>query len=503
MNSLAAAVTLLLLAVCISGRELVQIAFVHRHGARQVGQFYDAGNNTIDMTWEHSDLTPAGAQMAVNLGTFMRTNYASFIPAVWDQFSYVAQSTDISRTIQTGVGVMRGLFGNSSTNVPFLSHEPQAVDYMMYFSSNIPNHIVREDSVYMPWKHNDDLAKTILTDLDVQVMVEAFGDWCNDEIMECALYAEDFAQCQISNGVLSAPLTGIFPRLQQLQMLQNKVWFAFNSSSEYAVAGSIGYPLANKWMTDGYAAIAAYTANGGALTSAAPRVFHYSAHDNTIAGLLATLGNVSFETENVDMWVPRFAQVVIAEFYSDSTVTFKWSKPQMESTTTHEYLPMMDLYVSCMSNASNYSSSSCPLDDVWRFINTTAPLVPNAPCYLSPRDQSICTQLGNDAVSAACQTYRTLCPAEACLFHEDSVLDEADNAELCLPFVYPPAFRDNAAPSIISSVVGFFVGIMLGLGIEFLLSFAQQGKDYLEDSTSHSSMDGSHVNYYDSDDAKR
>jgi hypothetical protein len=440
---------LLVTVVVVNSAPIVQISVLHRHGARQ-----EPVEVQGSMSWANADLTAAGVKMSQQLGRALTERYGPLINLSHN--FVVSQATDLSRTVRTGVG-MRLHLGDESTNIPFVAHEsPMTKDYMLAFSSNFPSTHVAS-SYWSQLKNNNDLAASILGEANVNVLVSYFGAWCLKAVMECALLAEDCVQCRISNGGLETELLEMFPLLQQLQMRNNKFLFGRNESSPFFEAGSPGYLLASKWLSDASLAVAG---------SISTTLFHYSAHDNTVVGLLSALGAIDINTDDIALWVPRFTQTVVIEVRADGTVTLLQGRPNDYSQDSNfSFSAFTDLNMSCtLPSGSIVRNASCSISNVARFLEqASAPTASSivsghttAPCWLPSEYASMCTI---DDTSSVCAAYRIQCPTTCTNQDVASVLCVTTGE--CLTFL-SPNFGSYAVASLSSAAAAIVGGIIVG-----------------------------------------
>ena len=443
-------------------RTLVQLSFVHRHGARLEPLLIDGS-----LTWHFADLTPAGAAMGYNLGTKLRERYSTFIPSTLQNEgsspTYVVQSTEVGRTIQTCQAALKSLF---NTTLAYIPHEPIGTDYLLAFPGNYPSNVL-ESEWFNAVTMDNNIAPLYLNSTDMAFLTSVFGSWCPSEPTLCALLGEDVGQCRRANGGMTPYFLNLFEtKLMPMQMIQNKWQFGFNASSPYAAIGSTGYPIMSKILSDATAKLRSSS------SATLPRVFHYSAHDNTVIGAFNTLGAARLEDENAHIWVPKFAQTLLVETFDDGTVDFLWMKPNETAGSGFFFPDPTPLIVMCIaSNGTQYFDSSCPLDDAFRFVNASRPDMAvissyrggnNPYCWLSPTDRATCDMI-NVVPSPECQQYRMSCPEVAC-DPESAVLDE-ENGYTCTSFATKHSFSQYAPGSLGSAAAALVFGSIAGVGI--------------------------------------
>lgn len=431
----------------VAARRLLQLQLVHRHGARLEPLRLPDGS----LTWNYATLTPAGAAMGRNLGKYLRATYGDVlgIPASYSRQFIRSNSTDYSRTVQTAAAVLSGLFDFPNGSMPWVYHVPTAVDYALNFNDNYPNHIIRDATVFHPFWDRNDIARSLLGS-NATVLISGIGDWCASRLMECSLFAEDVAQCRRANGGVEQWLDDLFPTLLHILALQNVLEFGYNASSQYGPVGSYGAPLLAEWVAN--------IANAG--NGSFPTIYHYSAHDNTVIGVLVALGVLPLQSTNWSRWVPRFTETIILEVYDDGSVQFLIGKPT-ETAGSGFVFSFQPLPVACGATLS----SSCSFQELEALLKSTSPQVSNAPCFLTPADAANCSMTAGALPSgSACEQYRALCPMEACTAMP-SVLDIA-HGFACLPFPTKQLFSAHAGIYIVLTLVAFGAALFIGVGID-------------------------------------
>lgn len=462
---------LCLLSVIAEARELLQVSFWHRHGARDAPIMLNGSIN-----WNYAMLTEPGAMMATNLGTFLRQRYMStypnFLPTDFPRFyedaKYFGQTGVDARCVQTGYGAARFMMGvGSEYNIPFILTTPVLTDYDLSFMDYYPNEAIRRYT--QKFMNNNSLSQSMFTREEFAIIGQYLPDpsICAGEADNyCASLGYDYAQCYMTNdGWSMAPgLEALFPRLLQFQAYSNRFFFGWNKDDPYAPMGSDAYSDV-KIVLDNAMSVLATAAAGEAAT--VPIINQYSTHDNVLAGLMSTFGVVPFSSGNYTYWVPRFAEVITVEVYDDGNLSFWWSTPSQDYGSGYIYTEYRPLEVSCITEAGvTYLSDECPVDDVYRYLNTSAPqwnlIPPNSirECYLAPEDAQTCNYVGLNGVDdTRCGYYRQYCPNNACNWESGLVLDMA-NGYQCVQVetvVSRKAFWDSTKVAI-PSAIGSFVG---------------------------------------------
>ena len=448
-----------LLVVCnCDSSPVVQVSLLHRDGARQEAMLVDG-----ELSWSECALTTSGMIMSQNLGRFLRQRYDSFLPTVYDSDEIIMQSSESGRCLQTAVGVWSTLFESTpNSSAPFIFHTPKEVDYVLDFYGALPSSAIRSPYFQNFFHQFNALAAE---SVNLTTLQSLFGsDICNpSNAMYCATYAQDVWQCRNSNQAFVDPrLDNMSSRLLQMQTKHNEYDF-FNSTatpSGYRSVGSLGFPLAHRFLSEARRALD---------NSSTALLHQYSAHDNTVVGLALALGAISVGDGQVDHWVPRFTHTIGMDTFANGTVSFWWAAPQEKYSSGFEFPEeATPLIVQCLGTASPtpYYSSSCSLDDVHRFLEqSAAPSTSSPECYLDAVDGMKCS---NEAPGdTSCASYRLACPAAACAFNPDSVLDRT--SARCLSFGDSPSPETNLKIAGPAAVGAFISGIFIGFAINRLL----------------------------------
>ncbi|KAH9599619.1 Histidine phosphatase superfamily [Trypanosoma melophagium] len=434
-------------------RTVKQLSFVHHHGARDEPLVVD-GN----LVWDYAQLTPNGEKMMVNLGKLLRRVYGDFMPS-FDPNVYDLLSGDSDRCIRSAYGVAQAFFKEGSDFVPRVKYDPLDSDWLMEFNYNFPNIIARPEWYYS-YQNNDTLARTMLSEDDILTLANEFGDWCLKTPMLCALFATDAIQCRISNtNKTSERLRDLFEeKLLPIQYGNSKHMYAFHPTDPYAVTGAPAYDLAAKMLNDA--------------EEGKKKVYHYSAHDSTVLGLINTFGGIQLDDMD-KKWFPRFGAVLTLTTYTDGNISFGYAEPMQDENSTLDYLSgIPPVLVRCQTASGTvYMDSECKLEDVWRYVNTSKPIVLNRYCYLLPEDRC---DVMDTVPSSYCQYYREHCPKEAC--GPNAVLD-ADQNYICTSFAKKEKINHYALSATLSAVIGAAVGVLLGILIAFFLVKIEEKED--------------------------
>ncbi|EKG02558.1 membrane-bound acid phosphatase 2, putative [Trypanosoma cruzi] len=448
MRFLFLVLALLLAPVMDANAAMTHVSILHRHGARSEPLFPNMGLR------DATQLTPNGEIMMLNLGKLLRATYGTFItsydPAMYDTFSEY-----FDNCIQSAHGVLRAFFNKGSQFLPIVRHAPAETDWLLGFNHNFPNVYARPQWFFAYW-NNDALARGILSTNDIEMLSNEFGSWCAEKPMQCALFAADALQSRISEKSLPQQLQTLFQeKLLPIVYGWNKHTYGFNLEDPYVVIGSPAYTLAAKVLHD---------AEVGE-----KKFCHYSVHDSTILGLLNALGAIQLGDTN-PRWLPRFGSVLAVTTYSNGNVSFTYAEPQQEAGSSLDYVSgLLPITVRCKTfEGAEYMASTCPLNDVWRYVNRSRPTVADPFCYLRPEDG--CDVL-ETVPSEHCQYYRKYCPIGAC--GPNAGLDASRNYT-CFSFFRRRFTKDYTLASIVAGVCGGAVGLIVGFLISLLLQKTEE-----------------------------
>jgi hypothetical protein len=420
---------------------MLQLAFMHRHGARTEPVVKD---HTI-LDWNRCHLSDPGAVMAVNLGVTMRRWYGWFIDDEYNSTTFHSVSTDIERTIRTGYGVISGIFNRNTTlnnfSMPWLDHRPLFSDSRLSYYYSWPSAVMRQVELF---EYNPDTATETLSYMNMSQMRQLgvftnASAICNDpkSATTCALFAEDAGTCRYSNQPHMEPeylalLNSQF--LLKAQARSNYFIYGFNTTERYVDAiGPYGMRILSDILKIFKQTMQDLSSGAPNATKAAIPVHHYSAHDITLYGLFVAMGIITPTTTDIHVMVPTFTSVARFELYSNASVTFIYSHCEQGYNSSHNYTDDDAALLNCMDEQNtHYTARNCKVDDLWRFVATLNVSKLSVPeCYADPRDveATLCAPwkntslatVGESSLSAAlltnvgyCMTYRANCPAQAC-----------------------------------------------------------------------------------------
>lgn len=433
----------LFVALAFADRQLLQVALLHRHGARTEPFVSDHGLN-----WDSCVLSEAGVEMALSLGRFTRSQYNSFLPLSYDSQVIVSRSTEFERTIRTGVGVLRGMY-NGSNDIPFLTHVPPDVDFLLGFYYSWPSAVLGTPYIEGYNQANNNVTLAYFPQTNLSVIGEQLNcpHLCDNNQTLCALLGEDVSTCRLSNGGLSSNLSQFFPEMFRAQELSNAFLYLYNETDEYwRHTGPYGRPLALRISTDFNSTITSFALNG---TLPQTRFFQYSAHDVTIYAFFVTIGAITASETSERILVPSFASAVFMELYSDGNITVAFYEANQSFGSGFGYSKVPGVRMGCKvteprylgDESDAYFATECPLSHFVNFVNTKAPTFPNSElaaeegadpwCYADPQDiiTTNCHPSSTDVPThAACIQYRMICPQFSCDATLGLVLDRTNFA---------------------------------------------------------------------------
>ncbi|RHW68243.1 membrane-bound acid phosphatase 2 [Trypanosoma brucei equiperdum] len=397
---------------------LVQL--VHRHGAR----YPLVPHNATEICGGEpcGSLTREGLTMLINTGKFLREHYNNassvpFFPSTSYNLSVShTESTYVNRTIQSAEGLLKGLFPDENTFFP--------VVYTRYDRGNVLQRSYSNPYTYAFlnldvewWRNvcNPTTDKFIKYDTLLSISKEVFSEgMCAnpEDRCKCAQTLFDIGASMEADGrIAKHPLL-----LQHVKQLRNVTEFCFreefgyNSSDKTHVnMGSQGQDLAQRILFN------AESRMNGTTTL---KLYHYSAHDVTLAPLAATLGDSTF-----DGFLPPFGQLYAFELlYDDAAngyvVCVRRGAPGQTPST--KYLFQWDdfqlKYMDERNSIYNAENNTCPYHDFKRFVDFTKPKDPAGLCYLNDKYRKLfdCSGEKRESPNQACKALRRMCPEWAC-----------------------------------------------------------------------------------------
>ncbi|CUG88629.1 histidine phosphatase, putative [Bodo saltans] len=409
--------------------EFGKLVVLHRHGARTPMGVVDGA---LVCAYPYCQLTNQGKDMCRTLGRYISTTYNSTglinLPENYNVSFMSSIGTDYSRVVVSGEAMVMGLYeGSPLQALPFVDFIPITDDVELVMWKSWPSYIIR--NTYDTEVHVDDawvrafINESHLTELGQYFGIEAL---CASSPTDCVGFVQDSIACNVSSG--SPVPSWIFERWEDYRVVVSKflaLMLGYDPSDSYDQnVGSFGYPFATsalKFLTN---------PNSGLL-----QLRHFAAHDWTLIAVYSALGIWTPPDAGNTTFVPRFAETLLLEQWTDSGVTYikaKWGYPNQTSGSGYAY-NFRVANMSCMSadgvvyGALSTAQSWCPVDDLWRFVNSTAPLSALGNCYAT--DDSLQAQNcdGDDAPPAGsrCLFYRQKCPAASCGQTDGAIADPA------------------------------------------------------------------------------
>jgi hypothetical protein len=420
--------------------ELVLVQVIHRHGARS--PITPVNASTI-CPRGCGVLNYQGKDMLLKQGDYLQARYNGSRPELYNgaqpyfaselypegttydvRYTY-SRSTDLTRTLQSASGLLKGLFPNASEYYPaintvaFLQDELLLIDvspsYHIYQQLNTPVLFARLKAFL-----NTQFPPGIIHNISVELGVEGYCSH-DDTLIPCVLAMQDIAASRNAEGRLEAfPTTSLYyTQLNNCRRTWNSYYFPFNLSNPVdAARGSLGQNIVQRMLQNMQSALEAASATDKKDTFPY-KLMHYSAHDTTVMPFCATLGNP-------DMMLPLFGQLYTLDLLRNATdgtfhVRAAQSVPGQTPASHQVEESVFPLHCMDASNAT-YTvrdlTATCPLDDFRRFINSTLPTAEAGSCYLSPDAvQAIgCNVVGGDGPlpNSTCYFYRSYCPTFAC-----------------------------------------------------------------------------------------
>lgn len=426
--ALLAAVGGVVLAAPVYNVELVQI--VHRHGARSAIVPYNE-TKICGTEFPCGYLNYEGQQMLLNFGKFLHHRYTEDASVVstpyfpYDSYNLsisYTRSTDVLRTLQSAVGLLRGLFPNASAYFPAV-HTVDNLEDSLLHSSLVP--ILRARYNYAAQEVRDVCDPVLDRRMSFEELqataAEVYSEgYCANYTLrsECAEKLCDIAHAYQSTGQIdSTPLLGQhLDDVCAVTATSSHFYFSFNQSDPVHQKQGAPYYHLTKTLLDNM------RLHQNRATAPPFKLYEYSAHDTTISPLAASLGDNSLEA-----MLPPFGTAFIFELLSAAASPSSWYvrvlrghpgvTPSTNFTFALSQFPMRCIDAKNMTYIPD--NNICPLADFERFIAMTAPTSEMGTCYLDPilygrMDCPVDAEGDNRTLSLDCLVYRKLCPKYAC-----------------------------------------------------------------------------------------
>ncbi|KPI87001.1 membrane-bound acid phosphatase precursor (MBAP) [Leptomonas seymouri] len=411
--------------------ELVQI--VHRHGARSPLVPHNE-TKICGTEFPCGYLNSEGQQMMMNTGKFLRHRYTEDASVVSEPFfpsdAYNlsishTRSTDVLRTLQSAVAVLRGLFPYHPAEFPAV-HTVENIEDSLLHSSIVP--ILRTRYHYA----TQEVRRLCDAVLDKRMSFETLQLAAAEVHMQgyCANYTLRSAcadvLCDIAHSYQS---TGQLESTPVLRQHLSDVCAVTAASSQFIFSYNASNPVHQKQGAPFYH-LSKLLVNNMALhvnRKKAPtfKLYQYSTHDTTISPLAASLGDNSLTA-----MLPPFGTTFIIELLSavgGSASSGSWHVRVLRghpgvTPSTNFVFALSDFPMRCMdAKHTTYIADDnvCPLADFERFVASTAPTSEMGTCYLDPNlygrmDCPLDAVGDNRSLSADCLVYRKQCPRFAC-----------------------------------------------------------------------------------------
>lgn len=440
--------------VCASELNLLLVQVIHRHGARSP---LPPANASIICPRGCGLLNLQGKDMLLKQGAYLRARYNGSRPDVYngtpffgtelypdgttyDVRNAYSRSTDLTRTLQSASGLLKGLFPNSTEYYPAINTVQFLQDELLLIDVSPSYHIYQQlnTDVFAErlklYIHDLFPDPSILHAISVENSLQEYCEH-EDNFVTCVLGLQDIAAARNAEGTLpSLPITHQY--LNELNLCRtrwNSYYFPFNASDPVSAArGSLGQNVVQQMIQNMQSAMVAATTNQSALFPY--KLMHYSAHDTTVMPFCATLGNDDF-------MLPPFGQMYLLELLqSTADGSFHVRAAQSVPGQTPESLHFVNesaFPLHCMNDTNaTYvvgAGLTCPFSDFQRFVNRTLPLSLAGTCYVSPEALRAidCDKVGGTGPlpNSTCYFYRSYCPTFAC--PPNSVLSPTSYA--CVP----------------------------------------------------------------------
>lgn len=503
MRTISFLVLLLLLVMCATPQaafaltlppdselELVQI--IHRHGARSA---IVPANASVICPRGCGELNQEGKDMLVKVGEFLRERYNDGIAATdyfptesYDQRLVYSRSTDLSRTIQSADGILRGLFPNLSDFFPVV-HTVQFEEDLLLLIDAMPSYHVPATQYYHEYLTQltpfllQRFSLSLAADMGEEASLMPFcGD--SNNYAGCILALQDIAATRNAEGRLSE-----FPLLQQNYQNLSDSRFALNSllypynASNYVdqQRGSLGQTIVQRMLAN----IHQIVEHGHSTLT--QKMMHYSAHDTTMMPVCTTLGHN-------ELMLPLFGFTVILEllhanstdsFYVRAVQALPGQTPDTDHNVTSSVLSLTCITAANETYHTAVPSDGCLLEDFIRYVNTTAPQSADGVCFVDDATLKAmdCDTPGAPKSSSLCAWYRSACPAQGCrLAGHGAVVNTVDLS--CVLVNDVPLSDGPDGMNVSRGVAGGIAagvglaGVLIGFAVALLVLRQQQRKGY-------------------------
>ena len=443
----------------VNADTLHSISFIHRHGARTSLGLVD-GRATCSAPFCH--LTKAGIRMCLAVGTTIREAYFDRLGLTGIPYnvSYVhSESTEVPRVVISGEAAVMGMWPDS---LPFVDYVPAKDDIWLSPWTAAPTWKIRGQYDVIEARVNNALLYESVGNETLQLIASMTGLHCDVNPIECINYAQDVLAANASAGLpLNPELAAKWDDLRSGVARFMAALLAYDPADEYnRQVGSFGKPQADKMLAN--------IQQGGL-----HKVHHYAAHDWSLMALYGALGVWTPVDYDNERFVPRFAEtLVLEEHRMDGKVYIKamWGRPN-QTLVEHYTMRLAPEKLQCIdANGRNYTSledeKGCLLEDMWRYVNTTAPQSPAGQCYATEdmfRRHDCLNSTAAPAEDSRCYFYRLKCPAADCAMIPGAVADIAQGLACVVPTVTHSNYMTTTvialvAPFALFGAIGGFYG---------------------------------------------
>ncbi|XP_054268148.1 prostatic acid phosphatase-like [Macrosteles quadrilineatus] len=341
--------------------KVVFVNVLHRHGARTPAYFYpnDPYQNASYWPVPMGQMTNLGKQQVFELGQWLHKRYSDLLTDHYSPDLIYVQSTDKDRTLMSADCLLAGMYPPEGAQIwrENLTWQPIPVHTRPLFLDAV---LAQPPRSPCP-AYEEELYRVFATDEKIKQLNQTYADllkWTNDNLgtnfdlltlynLYDTLYIES-----LHNLTLPAWTTKVFPEPMREANVFNYMIVTWTPKLARLMNGLLVQEMISNMMEK-------------AQNKTTRNLHVYTAHDETIANLLNTLGAFNHA-------LPPYAACVMMELQVDTKGSYFVSLYYRNSTTEDPYLLTV---AGC--------SPLCPLD---QFINITRPVIPedwNAECDVS------------------------------------------------------------------------------------------------------------------------
>ena len=382
-----------------------------------------------------------------------------------------SESTQIPRVTVSGESAVMGMWPGS---LPFVDFKQTDLDIEMSPWTSWPAWKIR--NTYSTVGSNlsfsllEDMVGKDLVDLISGMYPQLTCTKDSSKLMECLALVQDVLASNKSEGLdMVDPVLGKeenWDKLRSVVAMFTSLMLAYDPHSEYdRMTGSLGYPMAQHVL--------------GQIKYQTPekRVHHYACHDWTLLALYSAIGHWQPSDRTDPRFVPRYSETLILEEHRAITskgadqpiIMAYWGYPNQsppKAGASYELSNLQPAMLRCLGEGPNevpYNATNCPLEDLERYVNTTAPKSPSGICYATEESLQMndCAGVGAAEPGSRCYFYRERCPAEPCANIAGAIADVSSNFSCVVPPEAPHYMATTLValicPTIVfGAVLGFF-----------------------------------------------